>query len=137
MPGAISRLEGVGASLAALRKLDDHVQTKIGKRALKGAAQKLASRVRANAKVSTRPDNKTKGSLRNSVTDKPGRAKKGVTTHAVIAADVAAVPKELGLTRRNYPPEPFFRPAIDAGREEAAQSIADVIKEEVESGAWK
>jgi hypothetical protein len=68
-------------------------------------------RVKAKAKVSTRANDPTPGSLKESVRDKPGRAKKGSIPALVVVEDVAAVPKEFGLTRRNYPPEPFFREA--------------------------
>lgn len=136
MPGAISRLEGMGPSLKALRQLSDHVQKKVGKIALKAGAQPLVTRVKGKAKVSSRADNPTPGSLRQSVHDKPGRPSRGMDTRAIIADDVAAVPKEFGLARRDYPAEPFFRPAVDAGRAEAGQAIADAIKNEVENGPW-
>lgn len=136
MPGAISRLEGVGGTLKAMRALSDHAQNQIGKVALKAAADELTPRVKARAKVSSRSGNPTPGSLQRSIGDKPGRARKGVATRAIIADDVAAVPKEYGLARRNYPAEPFFRPAIDSGRGAAAQAIADAIKDEVENGPW-
>lgn len=137
MPGAISRVEGMGPALQALRKLSLHAQNKIGKVALKAAADTLVPRVKAKARVSERSDDPTRGSLRDSVTSKPGRARKGVDTRAILVMDVAAVPKEFGLSRKDYPAEPFMRPAIDSGRAEAGQALADSIKNEVENGSWK
>jgi hypothetical protein len=110
MPGATSRLEGMGPAIANLRKLSEYAQKQIGKNALQAGAAVAVKRVKAKAKVSTRANDPTPGSLKESVRDKPGRAKKGIDTRAVVVEDVAAVPKEFGLTRRNYPPEPFARP---------------------------
>lgn len=137
MPGAISRLEGVGPTLKNMRALSNYAQNKIGKIALKAAADTLVPKVKAKARVSERPDDPTRGSLRDSVVSKAGRTRKGVDTRAILATDVAAVPKEFGLTRKNYPAEPFFRPAVDAGRADAGQALADAIKNEVENGSWK
>lgn len=120
-----------------MRALSDHAQKQIGKVALKAGADVAVPRVRARAKVSTRASDPTPGSLQKSVHDKAGRARKGVDTRSIIADDVAAVPKEYGLTRRNYPAEPFFRPAMDAARADIGQAIADAIKDEVENGPWK
>lgn len=121
----------------ALQKLSAYAQKQIGKNALKAAADKLTPRVKARAKVSSRAGDPTRGSLQRSVRDKAGRAKKGVETRAIIAEDIAAVPKEFGLARRNYPAEPWFRPAVDSGRQEAGEALADSIKNDVENGPWR
>jgi hypothetical protein len=137
MPGATSRLEGMGPAIANLRKLSEYAQKQIGKNALQAGAAVAVKRVKAKAKVSTRANDPTPGSLKESVRDKPGRAKKGIDTRAVVVEDVAAVPKEFGLTRRNYPPEPFARPAIDGAREEIGPAIAESVKNDVEHGPWR
>jgi HK97 gp10 family phage protein len=137
VPGAISRIEGMGPSLANLRRLSEYAEKQIGNNALKAGAAVAVKRVKAKAKVSSRANDPTRGSLKESVRDKPGRAKKGVDTRAVIVEDVAAVAKEFGLSRRNYPAEPFARPAIDSAREEIGQAIADSVKNDVENGPWR
>jgi hypothetical protein len=137
MPGAISRIEGMGPAVKRLRALSAYAEKQIGKAALKAAADKLVPRVKARAKVSQRANDPTRGSLQRSVRDKPGRAKKGVETRLIVAEDVAAVPKEFGLSRRNYPAEPFFRPAIDSGRQAAGEAVAESIKDNVENGPWR
>jgi HK97 gp10 family phage protein len=137
MPGPISRIEGMKDATAALRKLSDYAQKQIGKNALKAAADVLTPRVKARAKVSGRAGDPTRGSLKASIRDKPGRKKKGVETRVIIAEDVAAVAKEYGLTRRDYPAEPFFRPAVDSGRRVAGEALAQSIKDDVEHGPWR
>jgi hypothetical protein len=137
MPGATSRLEGMKEARETLRKLSAYAEKQIGENALAAAERKLTARVKAKAKVSTRANDPTRGSLQASVRGKKGRPKKGVQTRLIVAEDVAAVPKELGLTRRNYPPEPFFRPAVDSGRQEAAEALAESIKHDVEHGPWR
>lgn len=122
---------------AALQKLSAYAQKQIGKVALQAAAKIGSERVKARAKVGSRANDPTRGSLQRSVRDKPGRPRKGAETRLIVAEDVAAVPKEFGLSRRNYPAEPFFRPAIDGAREEMGRAVADTVKDQVENGPWR
>lgn len=137
MAKGVSRIEGMGPAIANLRKLSAYAQSQIGMNALKAGAAVAVKRIKAKAKVSSRSNDPTRGSLQASVRDKAGRARKGIDTRAVVVEDVAAVPKEFGLTRRNYPPEPFARPAIDSGRTEIGEAIAESVKDDVEHGPWR
>jgi hypothetical protein len=134
MPGATSRLEGMGPAIANLRKLSEYAQKQIGKNALQAGAAVAVKRVKAKAKVSTRANDPTPGSLKESVRDKPGRAKKGIDTRAVVVEDVAAVPKELRADAAQLSAR-AVRPAGDRrAREEIGQAIAESVKNDVEHG---
>lgn len=115
----------------ALQTLSKAVQRNVGKRALRAPAEVIARAVKARAPVSTRGNNPTKGSLRESVTVAASRAEKGRPTVVVLAADVAAVPNEFGTSKMAA--QPFFRPAVDAAREQAGAVMADALRGEVDA----
>ncbi len=106
----------------ALAELDRLTQRNVGKRALRAPAEVIAGRVKANAPVSSRPGNKTPGSLRASVEVKSPTSSKGRARITIVADDVAAVPMEFGRT--GQPARPFFRPAVDSASDAAGEAMA-------------
>lgn len=139
-------IEGFQEARETLQSLSKAVQKNAGRKALRVAAEIIASAVRANAAVSTDPNNKTPGSLRDSVTvsfsaksfsraRNQRRQRRGTTTVEVIADDVAAVPNEYGTT--NMAAQPFFRPAVDSSTDRAGQAFAAALKPEIEAAAQR
>jgi hypothetical protein len=115
-----------------LQELGKRVETRVGQRSLMiGPGAVIEKAVSARAKASTRSNNPTPGSLKASPKVVKSRKEKRGPRAAVLVEDPAAVPKEYGLRSRNYPPEPFFRPAVDASREQAGQAMAEALKSEV------
>lgn len=134
MAKGIVRIEGFRECREALQDLSKAVQRGVGRRALLAPAGVIVAAVRSRAPVSSRPGDPTPGSLRDSITVRPEKSsRRSVAQVAVVAEDDAAVPKEFGLARRDYPPEPFFRPAVDAARMAAAQAFAAALKPEVDA----
>lgn len=134
--GGVGRIEGMKEAREALQQLTRTVQRNVGRRALAAGPGKVFVRaISARAKVSGRAGDPTRGSLKASPKVVSARAKKGAAAVAVLVDDPAAVPKEKGLARRNYPAEPFMRPAVDASRDEAAQAMAAEVKREVDEAA--
>lgn len=132
-----NRLEGFKECREVLQELSKTVQRNTGRRALEVPAGIIAEAVKARAKVSDRAGNQTPGSLRESIKVGKERAKGTQARIHVIADDVAAVPKEFGLTGRDYPAEPFFRPAVDAVANAAINAFAAALKPEVTAVAAK
>lgn len=131
------QISGMKEALATLRDLDDAVAKDILEAAIDAPADFLTDKVQAAAPVSPRANNSTPGSLKASVKKRKGRAnRKYKARRSIEASDVAAVPTEFGLSSRNYPAQPWFRPAVDNNRNEAAQMVADKIKDEIENGPW-
>jgi HK97 gp10 family phage protein len=131
MPGAISRIEGMREAREALQELSKAAQTRLGNRALERPARVFVRRIKAKAAVSGRPGNPTPGSLRESIRDAKARKERGRPTRVILAEDVAAVPNEFG--RSKMAAQPFFKPAIDEGRDEAGGAMADGLREEVDA----
>ena len=99
-------------------------------------ANKIGDAAQERAPVSTRPSDPDKGSLKASKEVVRGKAnKENMATVAVIFRDPAAVPTEYGLTNRQYPPRPWFRPAVDATTSEALRSFGTALTDEVEKAA--
>lgn len=129
-----TRIEGFKECREALQELSKAVQRNVGKRALLAPAGLVVAAVKARAPISTRPGDPTPASLRDSVTIMPEKAaQRGVAQIAVVAEDEAAVPKEFGLASRDYPAEPFFRPAVDAVRIPSLHAFAAALKPEVDA----
>lgn len=136
MPGARSEILGMKEARQKLQNLDAAVQRHIGLKGLNAAARLFAAEMSRRAKVSSRGRDPTRGSLK--AAPKAGKARKtkrAMATVAIVIDDPAAVPQELGLARRNYPAQPFARPAVDSKRDEAAQLLADTIKAEIDAVA--
>lgn len=133
--GGRSYISGMKGCREALQEFSRTVQRNVGKRALRAPAEVIARAVRAKASVSSRGNNPTKGSLRESVTAAPARAEKGRPTVVVLAADVAAVPNEFGTSKMKA--QPFFRPAVDGARDQAGAAMADALKSEVDAAAQR
>jgi HK97 gp10 family phage protein len=131
MPGPASHIEGMREAREKLQDLAKAAQTRIGNRSLERPAKVFVRRIKAKAQVSGRPGNPTPGSLRESISDAKARKERGRPTRVIIADDVAAVPNEYGTSKMAA--QPFFKPAIDEGREEAGQAMADALKEEVDA----
>lgn len=136
MSGNPFELVGFKECREALQELSRTVGGNAVKRALRPAADLVGDAAQANAPVSTRPFNPTPGSLKASKAIKPGRGSKTPTV-AVIFEDIAAVPTEYGLTGRDYPPKPWFRPAVDANETAAIHRFGTALKPEVEQAAAK
>ena len=134
--GQTGHIEGMKEAREALQALGAHVERQVGKLAVNAAADVFIPEIRRRAPVSTIPTNPTPGSLKQSIGKKQSRSRKNLARVEIRADDVAAVPNELGLSRRDFPIQPFMRPAINAKREEAAQALADKIRDEVENGPW-
>ena len=127
-----SSLEGYKECREALQILSKAVQRGVGTRALASAAEMGAGLVRAAAPVSTDPNNKTPGSLRDSVrVDKREKNQRGRPRVAIRADDVAAVPNEFGTSKMAA--QPFFRPTIDANRPAIAAKFGGELKSETDA----
>jgi hypothetical protein len=129
----ISRLEGVREARETMQELSRAIQRNVGKRALKtGPGPVFVRSIKAKAPVSDRPTDPTPGSLRDSIKVVDTKAEKGRPTVAILADDIAAAPNEFGLKHRRYRPQPFFRPGIDAAREEAGAAMVEALKVEAD-----
>lgn len=129
------RIEGMREARKTLDELTRAVQRNVGKRALNASGEVFVKEVAARANVSQRVTNPTPGSLKASPRVVPARPQKGQVRVAVIVEDPASIPQEFGLTRRDYPADPFFVPAIEAKRNEAAHEFAEALKKEVDEAA--
>lgn len=130
-------ITGMKEALATLRDLDEAVQRDILEEAIDVPTDIMQREVQARAPVSPRANNSTPGSLKASVKKvKPKATKKYRTRREIQATDVAAVPTEFGLSSRDYPAQPWFRPAVDSKRNEAAQALANNIRSQIENGPW-
>jgi HK97 gp10 family phage protein len=124
-------IAGVKEAREALQELDRRVQTAVGKRILRAPANVLIRFVKAKAKVSSDPSDKTPGSLRDSVKIGRTSSRKGQARLEIIADDIASVPNEFGTSKMQA--QPFFRPGVDAGRNLAAEVAANAIRPEVDA----
>lgn len=132
----ISRIEGLKECREALQQLSRTVQRNVGKKSLRnGPAPVLVASVKRRAPVSSRATDPTPASLQQSVHAVDSRPEKGRATMAIVAEDPAAVPTELGLSGRNYPAQPWFRPGIDDASEAAFAAMAAQLKIEVDAAA--
>lgn len=134
--GRSGHIEGMKEARESLQQLNRHVQGLVGKVAVNAAADVFVDAITARAPVSDRPGNPTPGSLKRSIRKRSLRRTKNIARVEVIVDDVAAVPKEFGLATRDYPAEPFARPAVDDNRERAARALAGALKDEIEHGPW-
>lgn len=119
----------------ALQQLSRTVQRNVGKRALKAPAAVLVRHIKAKARVSSRASDPTPESMRDAVRDADAKNERGRATRVILVEDAAAVPNEFGLARRDYPAQPFVRPGVDAGRNEAGAAMASALKDEVDKAA--
>jgi HK97 gp10 family phage protein len=134
---AQSRIEGFRECREALQELSTTVQRNVGRRALQVPAGIIRDAVEARAPVSPRGSNQTPGSLKASIKVGKENSKRTEAKLHVIAEDVAAVPLEFGLTSRDYPAQPFFRPAVDSVEGQALQGFANALRPEVTSAVAK
>lgn len=129
----LGQIEGMKEAREALQDLERRIRNQVGKRSLlNGPAPVFVQSIKSKARVSSRSRDPTPGSLRDSVKAVNSRMEKGRPTVAILADDLAAVPNEYGLKHRNYPAHPFFRPGIDAVREEAGLAMAEQLKSEID-----
>jgi hypothetical protein len=128
------KLEGFRECIAGLEEFSRTVAGNVVKRALVPPANLVGNAAQVRAPVSTAPHNPTPGSLKASKAIKPGRGSKTPTV-AVLFNDPAAVPTEYGLTSRNYPPKPWFRPAVAASQSAMLASFGAALKPGVEAAA--
>lgn len=133
--GKWGEITGMREARETLQQLARASQTAVGKRALRAPAAVLVQRVKDKAPVSKRASDPTPGSLRESVREGRASSRKGQARIEIIAQDIAAVPNEFGTSKMAA--QPFFRPAVDAGREEAAQAMAEAVKSEVDAAAQR
>lgn len=132
MPKGVSRIEGMREARETLQALGKRVETAVGQRSLlTGPGPVIVREVSSRAKTSNRATNPTPGSLKASPKVVRARKDKRGPRAAVLVEDPAALPKEYGLVHRKYPAEPFFRPAVDAVREQAGLAMADALKAEI------
>ena len=135
MARPIVRIEGMKACREAMQELSRGVQRNVGKKALKAPAGVLVRHIKAKAAVSSRASNPTPGSMRDAVRDADARTERGRATRVILVEDVAAVPNEYGTSKMAA--QPFARPGVDAGRDEAGQAMADALKVEVDAAAQR
>src|SRR5690348_2314368 len=121
----MGHIEGMAEARRALDQLNDHVQKLVAKTALREGQAVIAAEVERRAPVSSRPGNPTPGSLRRSIRKMPVRLTKRGAITSIRVDDVAAVPNEYGTSKMTA--QPFFRPGVDAKREEAGRAIAEEI----------
>lgn len=133
---ASAELKGLKEVREGLAEFSRTIARNVGRRALLVPANIIGDRAQANAPVSTRPFNKTPGSLKASKEVKPAKTeRRSIATVAIIFRDEAAVPTEYGLTTRDYPAQAWFRSAIDATIGQAEASFGRALTEEVEKAA--
>ena len=137
MAKGVTRLAGMREAREALQQLSKAVQRGVGKRALRVPARIVAEDTDRRAKVSSRASNPTPGSLKASPQVVDAKSEKGSPRIAVLVEDPAAVPKEYGLGQKDYPAEPFFRPAVEAVREVAGRAMTAALRQEVDAAAHR
>ena len=136
--GEIGTLAGMREARETLAELSKTVARNVGKRALKqGPGLVFVRSIKSKARVSSRANDPTPGSMRDAVEVVDSRAEKGRATVAILVDDVAAVPNEFGLKHRKYPAKPFMRPGVDSARIEAAEALAVELRSEVDKAAAK
>jgi hypothetical protein len=134
--GDVGQIAGMREARETLQELSRAVQTNVGKRSLKnGPAPVFVAAIKSRARVSSRANDPTPGSLRDSVKVGKSSSRRGQARQEIVAEDIAAVPNEYGLKHRNYPAQPFFRPGIDSARAPAAAALAGQLKVEVDGAA--
>ncbi|MGE0857796.1 MAG: HK97-gp10 family putative phage morphogenesis protein [Gammaproteobacteria bacterium] len=119
-----------------LDKLDKRVQKAIVRRGLRKAAKDVLESARAIVPVDT-------GALRDGLAVKALKPKRGsfgvqVVTPTRAELGIPADAKgyypavvEYGSDKRNLPPRPYLRPALDQNREKGKRTVADSIRAEV------
>jgi HK97 gp10 family phage protein len=131
MAKGVTRIEGFKECRETLQELSKTVQRNVGKRSILVPAGVIAAAIRAKAPVSSDPRDPTPGSLRDSVTVRPDKARKGVVSAVVLVEDPAAVPNEFGTHKMTA--NPFGRPAVDGARAAAGAAFAEALKGEVDA----
>jgi hypothetical protein len=132
-----ARIEGLGDCIKSLHQLDAAIQRDVGEYALDGAMDVFVGAISNRAPVSPRASDATPGSLKASVRKRKARAtKKYLAKGEININDPAAAPLEFGLSSRDYPAEPFARPAVDDARGHAGEVVASRVRERVEHGPW-
>jgi HK97 gp10 family phage protein len=133
--GEIGHIEGMKEAREALQELSKGVQGGVGKRSLIAGAHIFIRSIKSKTQVSTRPGNPTPGSLRDATHIGKVSQRKGGARLEMINDDIASVPNEFGTHKMAA--QPFFRPGVDAAREEAAGAVAEGIKFETEKAVAK
>jgi HK97 gp10 family phage protein len=135
MPSKATELVGYKEARETLHELSKAMQRGVGKRALHTAGQILVQATKANAPVSSDPNDKTPGSLKaapRTVNARPG--KRAEAAVAILVEDAAAVRVEFGSVH-NVPAEPFFRPAIDSTKDAMGSAFGAALAVEVVAAA--
>jgi len=121
-------LQGASECRDSLRELSRGVRKGVGNRALKIPGAIIARAIEARAAVSTRPSDPTPGSLKAAPKVVSAKAKRGQSAVAVLVDDEAAVRKEYGLSHKDYPADPFARPAIATALPAAGFALVEAVK---------
>lgn len=134
-----SRIEGFREAADTLATLSRAVQRGVGRTVLREPAALLAGEVQTRAPKLTGLLQGAVKVVNNRLTKKAARearARPGAVELAVLVDDAAAVPNEFGNEHVD-PAQPFFRPAIDAKREEMMRVGAARIKTAVDAAAQR
>lgn len=127
MARGLTRIKGFREASRQLNDMGKAAARGVGRRSLNIPAEMLARNVRQNVPVLT-------GETYESVDVEPSKTKHGVAVE-VVAAHIAAVQLELG--NNNQSATPFFRPAIDSGKDRRFQAFADALMIEAETTVIK
>lgn len=136
MPGAIVRIDGMKECRESLQELSRSVQRGVGRRSLAAAAEIFKRRIEQRAPVGHRPSSPgdEPGGLKESIKVVTARARRGDDARiAILATDQASAHVEYGTHKMAA--QPFFRPGIEDGRNEAGLAMAASLREEVDSAA--
>jgi hypothetical protein len=121
------RIEGFREAADGMRSLSRQMQAATKRRILAVPGNMLADEVRARVPVFEQ------NLLRSIelVNVRLRRQRPTTTAIAVLEGDVASVPQEFGTS--DHPPQPHFRPAIDAKVDAMISAGADATKREVDA----
>lgn len=136
--GEVGQIAGMREARETLQELGKTIATRVGKAALKnGPAPVFIAAIKSKARVSSRANDPTPGSMRDAVKIGKASSRRGQARLEIVVDDPAAVPNEYGLKHRKYPAHPFVRPGIDAARGAAAAAMAEQLRIEVDEAALR
>lgn len=136
--GEVGQIAGLREARETLQELGKSVRTSVGKKSLRnGPAPVFVASIKSKARVSSRANDPTPGSMRDAVKAGKASSRRGQARLEIVVDDVAAVPNEYGLKHRKYPAKPFMRPGIDHAREPAAVAMAEQLKIEIDEAALR
>lgn len=127
-----SRLIGMGDCLKTLADMKRATAVAVGRRSLLPAATILRDEVERRAPLLT---GELKRSVRVDSKSQAKRRRKGAVDVTVIADEAAAVPNEFGTS--DTPMQQFFRPAVDAKRDDMFDAVARDLAAETTKAAQR